>query len=32
MTFGQQNSPAEAFAQLDDAFERGIHFIDTTER
>jgi aryl-alcohol dehydrogenase-like predicted oxidoreductase len=31
MTFGQQNSEAEAFAQLDLAFERGVNFIDTAE-
>lgn len=31
MTFGQQNSAAEAHAQLDYAFERGINFIDTAE-
>jgi aryl-alcohol dehydrogenase-like predicted oxidoreductase len=31
MTFGEQNSEAEAHAQLDYAFERGINFIDTAE-
>lgn len=31
MTFGQQNSEAEAHAQLDYAFERGVDFIDTAE-
>ncbi len=31
MTFGEQNSEAEAHAQLDLAFERGINFIDTAE-
>jgi aryl-alcohol dehydrogenase-like predicted oxidoreductase len=31
MTFGQQNSAAEAHEQLDYAFERGINFIDTAE-
>ena len=31
MTFGNQNSEAEAHAQLDFAFERGINFIDTAE-
>lgn len=31
MTFGQQNSEAEAHAQLDYAFERGVNFIDTAE-
>ncbi len=31
MTFGQQNSEAEAHAQLDFAFERGVNFIDTAE-
>ena len=31
MTFGQQNSEAEAHAQLDYAIERGINFIDTAE-
>ncbi len=31
MTFGQQNSEAEAHAQLDYARERGINFIDTAE-
>lgn len=31
MTFGQQNSEAEAHEQLDYARERGINFIDTAE-
>lgn len=31
MTFGEQNSEAEAFAQLDLAVEHGINFIDTAE-
>ncbi len=31
MTFGQQNDEAEAHAQLDHAFERGVNFIDTAE-
>ncbi|MFN9480349.1 MAG: aldo/keto reductase, partial [Betaproteobacteria bacterium] len=31
MTFGQQNSEAEAHAQLDYAFSRGVNFIDTAE-
>ncbi len=31
MTFGQQNSEAEAHAQLDYAFSQGINFIDTAE-
>lgn len=31
MTFGNQNSEAEAHAQLDYAIERGINFIDTAE-
>jgi aryl-alcohol dehydrogenase-like predicted oxidoreductase len=31
MTFGQQNSEAEAHAQLDAAFARGVTFIDTAE-
>jgi aryl-alcohol dehydrogenase (NADP+) len=31
MTWGQQNSEAEAHAQLDYAFERGVNFIDTAE-
>jgi len=31
MTFGQQNSAAEAHAQLDRAVEAGINFIDTAE-
>ena len=31
MTFGEQNSEAEAHAQLDYAVERGINFIDTAE-
>ncbi|PIV22486.1 MAG: NADP(H)-dependent aldo-keto reductase [Hydrogenophilales bacterium CG03_land_8_20_14_0_80_62_28] len=31
MTFGQQNTEAEAHAQLDYAFDQGINFIDTAE-
>lgn len=31
MTFGQQNTEAEAHAQLDYAFHRGVNFIDTAE-
>ena len=31
MTFGQQNTEAEAHSQLDLALERGINFIDTAE-
>lgn len=31
MTFGQQNTEAEAHAQLDHAFERGVNFVDTAE-
>ncbi len=31
MTWGQQNSEAEAHAQLDLAFERGVNFLDTAE-
>lgn len=31
MTFGEQNSEADAHAQLDYAIERGINFIDTAE-
>ena len=31
MTFGQQNSEHDAFAQLDFALERGINFVDTAE-
>ncbi|MCG2582778.1 aldo/keto reductase [Massilia sp. TS11] len=31
MTFGEQNTEAEAHAQLDYALERGINFIDTAE-
>lgn len=31
MTFGQQNSEAEAHAQLDAAFARGVNFIDAAE-
>ena len=31
MTFGEQNTQAEAFQQLDYALERGIHFWDTAE-
>jgi aryl-alcohol dehydrogenase-like predicted oxidoreductase len=31
MTWGEQNTEAEAHSQLDYAFERGINFIDTAE-
>ncbi|MYN01800.1 aldo/keto reductase [Pseudoduganella sp. DS3] len=31
MTFGEQNTEAEAHAQIDYALERGINFIDTAE-
>ena len=31
MTFGNQNTEAEAHFQLDYAVERGINFIDTAE-
>lgn len=31
MTWGEQNTEAEAHAQLDFAFDRGINFIDTAE-
>ncbi len=31
MTFGQQNTEAEAHAQLDYAFQHGINFMDTAE-
>ena len=31
MTFGEQNTEAEAHSQIDYAFERGINFIDTAE-
>lgn len=31
MTFGEQNTEAEALSQLDYAFERGINFVDTAE-
>lgn len=31
MTFGEQNSTAEAFAQLDMALDAGVNFIDTAE-
>ena len=31
MTWGEQNTEAEAHAQLDLAFERGVNFIDTAE-
>lgn len=31
MTFGEQNTQAEAFSQLDFAFEQGVNFIDTAE-
>ena len=31
MTFGEQNSEADAHAQLDYAFEHGVNFIDTAD-
>jgi aryl-alcohol dehydrogenase-like predicted oxidoreductase len=31
MTFGEQNTEAEAHAQLDYALERGVNFVDTAE-
>lgn len=31
MTFGEQNSEAEAHEQLDYAYEAGVNFIDTAE-
>jgi aryl-alcohol dehydrogenase-like predicted oxidoreductase len=31
MTFGEQNTEADAHSQLDYAFDRGINFIDTAE-
>ena len=31
MTFGEQNSEADAHSQLDYALERGVNFIDTAE-
>jgi aryl-alcohol dehydrogenase-like predicted oxidoreductase len=31
MTWGQQNTPEEAFEQLDSALDNGINFIDTAE-
>jgi len=31
MTYGEQNTPEEAFAQLDAALEAGVNFIDTAE-
>lgn len=31
MTFGEQNTPEEAFAQLDMALDAGVNFIDTAE-
>ena len=31
MTWGQQNTEAEAHAQLDHAFGRGVNFLDTAE-
>jgi aryl-alcohol dehydrogenase-like predicted oxidoreductase len=31
MTWGEQNTEAEAHSQLDYALERGINFIDTAE-
>ena len=31
MTWGEQNSEAEGFAQMDTAFDQGVNFIDTAE-
>lgn len=31
MTFGEQNNPDEAFAQMDYAVEKGVNFFDTAE-
>ena len=31
MTYGEQNSEAEAFAQLDCAIDHGVNLIDTAE-
>lgn len=31
MTWGQQNSEAEGFEQMDNAFSRGVNFLDTAE-
>ena len=31
MTFGEQNSPSEAFEQMDYAKEKGINYFDTAE-
>ena len=31
MTFGEQNNPDEAFAQMDYAIEKGVNFFDTAE-
>lgn len=31
MTYGQQNTAEEAFAQMDMAFDRGVNFLDTAE-
>ena len=31
MTWGEQNTPAQAFEQMDYAFSRGINFFDTAE-
>ena len=31
MTFGEQNTESDAHAQLDDAVEKGVNFIDTAE-
>lgn len=31
MTWGQQNTEAEGFEQMDYAFEQGVNFLDTAE-
>ena len=31
MTWGQQNTEAEGYAQMDLAFDRGVNFLDTAE-
>ncbi len=31
MTFGEQNSQLESFEVMDNAFEKGVNFIDTAE-